>query len=86
MIGRRYEEVEQDAGQLSYRVTDDGHGSVVLECPQLAAAAAARAAAGERAEEGEEGEDEDGEDEAACLGDTEGECPAMLWAAAPVPQ
>lgn len=66
IIGKEYEEVEQDVGQLSYRVVDDGYGCAVLECPQLAAEAAARVAAREGAEDG--GEDAAVEDE----GDGEG--------------
>lgn len=66
IIGKEYEEVEQDVGQLSYRVVDDGYGCAVLECPQLAAEAAARVAAREGAEDG--GEDAAVEDEGEAQG------------------
>ncbi|PSC71655.1 molecular chaperone [Micractinium conductrix] len=53
LIGKSYVEVEQDAGQLSYAVAADDDGFVVLECPQLAAAAADGASAGDGGEEEE---------------------------------
>ncbi|KAL4443054.1 hypothetical protein ABPG77_008545 [Micractinium sp. CCAP 211/92] len=59
IIGKQYEDVEQDVGQLSYRVADDGYGSVVLECPQLAAAAAAARDGGEGSDAGDDTSGED---------------------------
>ncbi|KAL4457798.1 hypothetical protein ABPG75_012663 [Micractinium tetrahymenae] len=64
IIGKQYAAVEQDVGQLSYRVVDDGYGVAVLECQQVAATVAAKLAAAEQAEGGEEeGADAAAEDE-----------------------
>lgn len=45
LIGKEYEDVEQDVRQLAYGVGADEDGFVVLECPNLADSSSTAAAA-----------------------------------------
>ena len=53
LIGKEFEDVEQEVRQLAYTVTQDDDGFAVLECPALAAAGGAADVAA--ADDGEPG-------------------------------
>jgi hypothetical protein len=58
VIGKEFEKVEAEVGKLAYTVSADEDGFVVLECPNLAAAAATAVAVAS----GEEGAEDDDQD------------------------